>query len=191
MQKAFDLIKERITEKIEITWEHDYLGGKKDAFSEAIEIVNQVAEEYGKDTNVPSNDAWRIIYDKVCDMEKRYAKIDGDMESVNNCIRLENLMMYFREELQNTDNDGWIPCSERLPEETDEDLAGDYLDNLDELIEKDVFKPYLVTIEGAKVPTELYYVGSAGEVLWYDVITEEFYKVTAWQPLPQPYVKGE
>ena len=38
---------ERLEEKIEITWNHDYLGGRKDAFNESIEIVNQLAEEYG------------------------------------------------------------------------------------------------------------------------------------------------
>ena len=38
---AYDLDKviERLEDKIEITWSHDYLGGRQDAFNEAIDIV--------------------------------------------------------------------------------------------------------------------------------------------------------
>lgn len=32
---------EQLEEKIEITWEHDYRGGRKDAFNEAIDIVKK------------------------------------------------------------------------------------------------------------------------------------------------------
>ena len=40
---AFDTEKvvEQLEEKIEITWEHDYRGGRKDAFNEAIDIVKK------------------------------------------------------------------------------------------------------------------------------------------------------
>ena len=40
---AFDTEKvvEQLEEKIEITWKHDYLGGRKDAFKEAIDIVKK------------------------------------------------------------------------------------------------------------------------------------------------------
>ena len=40
---AFDMEKvvEQLEEKIEITWEHDYRGGRKDAFNEAIDIVKK------------------------------------------------------------------------------------------------------------------------------------------------------
>lgn len=34
-----DKVVEQLKDKIEITWSHDYFGGKKDAFNEAIEIV--------------------------------------------------------------------------------------------------------------------------------------------------------
>lgn len=45
MKEAFEKIIERLEDSYDITWKHDYFGGKKDAFCEAIEIVNQVAEE--------------------------------------------------------------------------------------------------------------------------------------------------
>lgn len=40
---AFDTEKvvEQLEEKIEITWKHDYMGGRKDAFNEAIDIVKK------------------------------------------------------------------------------------------------------------------------------------------------------
>ena len=40
---AFDTEKvvEQLEERIEITWEHDYRGGRKDAFNEAIDIVKK------------------------------------------------------------------------------------------------------------------------------------------------------
>ena len=34
-----DNVVEQLEDKIEITWNRDYLGGRKDAFNEAIEIV--------------------------------------------------------------------------------------------------------------------------------------------------------
>ena len=68
-------------------------------------------------------------------------------------------------------NNGWIPCSERLPEEPEEGLTD--LDECDE---------YIAMIENADIPTALNYAGN-GE--WYR--DGEFYKVIAWQPLPEPY----
>lgn len=80
----------------------------------------------------------------------------------------------------------WIPCSEKLPEEppeipqTQEELERMFLD--------DKLKEYIVAIHGGKVATTLYYIGK-GE--WYDAITQDSYKVLAWQPLPEPYIKKE
>ena len=76
----------------------------------------------------------------------------------------------------NVGSNGWIPVSERLPEEPKEGLT-----NLDECDE------YIVMIKNAKIPTALNYAGN-GE--WYrDGV---FYDVIAWQPLPEPYQpKGE
>lgn len=55
MQEVFEKIIDKLEEKIVITWRHDYDGGRKDAFNEAIEIVKQEAEKFGTDTNVGSN----------------------------------------------------------------------------------------------------------------------------------------
>ena len=58
MQEVFVKIKERIEDKIVTTWACDYIGGKKDAFYEAIEIVDQVAKEFADDTNVGHKNGW-------------------------------------------------------------------------------------------------------------------------------------
>ena len=55
----------------------------------ATEIVNQLAEEYGKDTNVTTKDCLK------CSRRLWYQKGYADAEK----------------------NNGWIPCSERLPED--------------------------------------------------------------------------
>lgn len=75
-------------------------------------------------------------------------------------------------------NNGYIPCSEMLPEEpkTTGYVEEDYFDG--KLTE------YIVMILGAKKPTTLYY---AGDGHWYDVASQEYYPVIAWQPLPEPY----
>lgn len=57
----------------------------------------------------------------------------------------------------------WIPCSERLPEESGY---------------------YLATIENAKFPQILHYL--KGYKRWRDEFSERKY-VVAWQPLPTPY----
>lgn len=196
MQKAFEKIKERL-ENLDIHFDNGDFAICNDELivrNDAIEIVNQVAEEYEHKLSICNNSFYENMPQDFRDAVKvimGYCQHEDCAYSCDDCSDCPNPLSVIRcgDTLQ---NDGWIPCSERLPEETEEDLSGDYLDHLDELIERGVFKPYLVTIEGAKVPTELYYVGSCGEVLWYDEITEEFYKVIAWQELPTVYQpKGE
>lgn len=115
MQEVFEKIRNRIESlKTNLgfggTIQQMYADGMLDR---AIEIVNQVAEEFATDTNV--GNSWEIVYDKVLKLEKEYA-MSGDIENVNDCIRLENLLQYFKEELreeynQSLTNDGWIPVS--------------------------------------------------------------------------------
>ena len=77
----------------------------------------------------------------------------------------------------NVGNNGWIPCSERLPEEA---------------------FGCLVTVMDCNPSTQTefenilpYFVGYDGET-WNDADGEEIpFEVVAWQPLPKPYQKGE
>ena len=89
----------------------------------------------------------------------------GKAEDCGRCAFMQSIEIV--QELEEEYNNGWIPCSERLPEYTDE---------------------YLVTIDGANSTTTLSY----DEVLceWFDDECN-VYPVIAWQPLPQPYKEGE
>ena len=57
MQTVFEKIIEKLEEKQDIFLyeDSDYGEGKYNAFDEAIEIVKQEAEKFGRDTNVGSN----------------------------------------------------------------------------------------------------------------------------------------
>ena len=124
MQAAFKKIIEKLEEKQDIFLyeDSDYGEGKYNAFDEAIEIVKQEAEKFGRDTNVGSN--------------------------------------------------GWIPCSEKLPE-----------------VRQDV----LVTVKYTGFMGMHGYWIKTGHMeaendWWGDCAGGE---VIAWQPLPQPFQKGE
>lgn len=43
---------------------------------------------------------WKKIYLKVCNIEQKYFT-SGNLETSNDCIRLENLLNYFKEEIIN------------------------------------------------------------------------------------------
>ena len=47
---------------------------------------------------VQNNNAWRRIYDKVVELEYGYAE-SGDIMNVNECIQLENLLNFFKDDL--------------------------------------------------------------------------------------------
>ena len=69
-------------------------------------------------------------------------------------------------------NGGWIPCSERLPEEKINPITKDYY-------------VYPVTYRNENIEDIRYY--SYGNGHWHHClqIMDDF--VVAWQPLPQPY----
>ena len=95
MQAVFEKIIEKLEEKIVITWKHDYDGGRKDAFNEAIEIVKQEAAAYEE------------CY-KDCGECEAY-----DKEKYH-CPKFCKVIKETVKEIEENHN-GWIQCSERLP----------------------------------------------------------------------------
>ena len=117
MNKAFDKVVEEL--QMEMKASSGYSAERVSAFSRAIEIVKQEAEQY---------------------------------------------------------NNGWISCSERLPNQDGE------------------FTDVLITCEsiadGVFVQSAEFYIAADGEPV-FDALYH-FERVLAWQPLPQPYQqKGE
>ena len=75
----------------------------------------------------------------------------------------------------NVGNNGWIPVSERLPNE--EEMKQAYCRN-------HYGSEFIVMIEGANRPTTLY---RTMDGFWVDD-KREIYSVVAWQPLPEAYI---
>lgn len=144
---------------------------------DAIEIVKQEAEQY--------NNA--IIDGNYC------FQSCACTEKCDKCSRLCNGYIDWYENIDNWTeeyNNGWIPCSERLPEERDW-----YLAVFEEVDTGFIGIPYIAD----------YLMGSHTKFTTEDgwIIhncsdredeSAEYYKnlrCVAWKPLPQPYTKGE
>lgn len=92
--------------------------------------------------------------------------------------RAMNIIRSHMEEGEDTNvGSNWIPCSERLPNEIEFQEA--YCRN-------QYAAEFLVTIKGATRPTTLYFKNNS----WFDE-ERNYYKVAAWQPLPEPYKGGK
>ena len=89
----------------------------------------------------------------------------------------ERVIDIIRSHMDEAKNDGWIPCSERLPNEIEFQKA--YCRN-------QYAAEFLVTIKGATRPTTLYFIKNS----WFDE-GMNYYKVIAWQPLPESYKGGK
>ena len=94
MQEVFEKIIEKLKDKIVITWKHDYDGGRKDAFKEAIEIVKQESERY--------NSGWTPCSERL--PEEAF----GCLVTVIDCnpvtlTEFENILPY----VVGYDGDGW------------------------------------------------------------------------------------
>ena len=77
------------------------------------------------------------------------------------------------DEVEKEQNNGWIPCSERLPEE-----YGDYL-------------VWWADITGKQYYEIAEYEPNNGWIGEIPQAVEGKYSVIAWQPLPEPYKEGE
>lgn len=182
MKKAFDKIKERLAEKIEITWKHDYAGGRKDAFNEAIEIVDQVAAECGNDVVYNLAMSYAICLSKYgVDITEKLETATQNAYALNQAYmrgRQEERDKFdkWREEFADDTNvghkNGWIPCSERLPKE-----CGDYYVTQ---YNEDAIDEYC---DGYR--TEKIFFDDNG--WWCDIDSSFGWEIIAWQSIPEPY----
>ena len=79
-------------------------------------------------------------------------------------------------ELTEEYNNGWIPCSERLPKKSGKYLITQERYSLEDRLCK---RPIAIEVD--------YVVFNATDNLW---ARASFFKVIAWQPLPAPYKEG-
>ena len=123
--------------------------GSIKSYKDTIEIVNQLAEEYKeKYITVPKDDFTEHL-----------------------------INMGYNKGLKDTNNNGWIPCSERLPQESEPVCT------LCEVVNV-MLKDGIVTSGWCNRYLEKWYVLDH----YHDYpLPYEYKDVIAWQPLPQPY----
>ena len=205
MKEAFEKILERLDAKKQYfqkfyeadgkTEEDEYINKATQlAFDDAKNIVQEVAEEYKGDMKhnlaemyaknmvdygVDVTKAWQTAMQQSCALEKAY--IRGRQYEVDRFY-----------ELRKKYKGGWIPCSERLPEEHDSIFAklkgtDKWYDAMFEKISDDVN----VTVEfedGTRKTMTLH----TNDGKWNTGNRIAKFNVIAWQPLPEPYQpKGE
>lgn len=84
-------------------------------------------------------------------------------------------IMDFIENMDDEKENGWVPVSERLPEESDYYMACIY---------NEISNKYYCRSEWFSINNNYY-----GELVWIDLKSYE--KVVAWMPLPEPYKEDE
>lgn len=148
------------------------LVGMDGTFIQVIQDVNQLAEEY-KPCNKPSCKDCEV-YDK----EKHY------------CPKWCDVIKHTTSELAEEHNNGWIPCSERLPNKRDW-----YLAVFQEVDTGFIGLPYIADYLMGKHTN---YTTEDGWIIANCTDIEEdraeYYKklkCIAWQPLPAPYQPKE
>lgn len=110
--------------------------------------------------------AFDVLREKLNEYKRKHRGADGHYTSVTNAI------ISIVNEVEQEYNNGWIPCSERLPEYTDE---------------------YNVTVGVAsefgyyEKVTTLRFQRVAGELTKWIVPNDTVYVVIAWKPLPEQY----
>lgn len=89
------------------------------------------------------------------------------------------------------DSKGWIPVTERLPEEHDSIFAKYYgTDRWDEYMYRKVSDNVLVTVMYPTSGTKCVINSHTEDGQWRCGVLYSIYgaKITAWMPLPEPYV---
>ena len=107
--------------------------------------------------------------------QSQHCKDAGDCKGMDCSLCVFNKAIEIVKQEAEQYNNGWIPCSERLPE-------------VPEGTEDDDCPEFNVTIKGASRAAIL---RCSSDGTWFDEFGH-VYPVIAWQPLPEPYQpKGE
>lgn len=107
--------------------------------------------------------------------QSQHCKDSGDCKGMDCSLCVFNKAIEIVKQEAEQYNNGWIPCSERLPE-------------VPEGTEDDDCPEFNVTIKGANRAATL---RCSSDGTWFDEFGH-VYPVIAWQPLPAPYQpKGE
>lgn len=135
-------------------------------------VLEKILEELEERVNYRKR---LVRYEKKNGTITDVARNQGALEEL---VIVEKIIRSHMNEINDTNvPSNWIPCSERLPNEIEFQKA--YCRN-------QYAAEFLVTIKGATRPTTLYFKNNS----WFDE-GRNYYKVVAWQPLPEPYRGGK
>lgn len=114
------------------------------------------------------------IKDRLSDYHDFMKKLVDDHQMILASDALE-MIEQLKDDLKHDEKEnGWIPVSERLPEESDYYMA---------CIHNEILNKYYCRSEWFSINNNYY-----GELAWIDLKSYE--KVIAWMPLPEPYKEG-
>ena len=191
MNKVFEKIIEELekvkTINIDVGFGTIYKTIRKDT---VIEIVKQEAGQFGRDTNVSTNgndvlEFANLLKELCCKKDEDYDNPVISPKYLNDTI--ENLLLDFNEQY----NNGWIPCSERLPDKRDWYLA--VFQEVDTgFIGLPFIADYLMGSHTNYTTEDGWIIANCTDIEEHRAEYYKKLKCIAWQPLPQPYQpKGE
>ena len=186
MQEVFENIIEMLEEELKLSdnekercvkenhLQFDSAKGYANGIANAIEIVKQAAEE--------------------CKHGHFGCNSNGEHEKCSSCCDYDCKNRNREWFGVKDDNNGWIPCSERLPEEHDSMFArfkgtDKWRNSMFEKTSNEV----IVTISDEKWEKSTTHAHTTDGTWKCDILRAcPTYRVIAWQPLPDPYqLKGE
>lgn len=192
MQRAFDLIKQRLEEE-----RHpEICGGWENLrIDRAIEIVNQVATEYFKE-NYFNLDNTKLHDCPKCG-EKATHRVNKKGSWACGCFKCGLFKSSYDhakaiqawEDYCGEYGGGWIPCSERLPEERHSIFAKfKGTDKWNDAMFEKISDEVNVTVVSEKGNATTAHAHTKDGKWSCDLLeVNKTYRVTAWQPLPEPY----
>lgn len=136
------------TEAFEL-YREEFWRGRMGGFTNAIEIVNQLAEEYKTSFMEQLLEAKRNCGEDSDCLECPFGQIED--RCILNELQIES------------DNNGWIPCSEKMP---------CYYDNV-----------LVCTKNGGRTIAHIKHT----PIEWVDMYANKIDGVIAWMPLPEPF----
>lgn len=112
------------------------------------------------------------ILEEISKVEKEYVTGHKVLFALCATGMATEISSIIRSHMDDVKNDGWIPVSERLPEESDYYMACIYNDEVDDY---DFRKTWFAHADDYDMD----------ESEWRELY--DFERVIAWQPLPEPY----
>lgn len=165
MQAVFEKIINDFENKSYERYGNDGMGGEKVVnLDDAIEIVKQEAEQY-EPCHKPCTDC------EEYDLAR------------NHCPKFCKVIKETVKEIEENKS-GWIPCSERLPDNSEHDwvLAQ---------VQEDNGYLWIPRVMEYRESKDDWYMNDGVNSGWMKEMHGDAFKVIAWQPLPQPFKKGE